>query len=586
MAREVTFPRTRHLALSGLEQPGEAKATGSEAILVPIRVAAQATPPAGVPLPAPVEPGAPGVPEKGALPAAAPIPALEAGTEPPAPQVRELAWVVAVDIAEPAGESDRCLGIDGAPAPVRCASSLEGRDHAGTLAANAALCGEAVLLEGLDRWYRLRPDAAGYCRSCELALIESLRESYGDHFDAFDALEALRTSSLPPRERPFARLKEGLWLAESLEAGKRAILRARDEARRKRSVEVAVLGRVGTLTPLALALCAHLDGLLFDLPSLDPYAALLPLLAAREALGLRPGVAVLPEDAVPAQVQLFAALATACDVDLMVAKGASSEARATLTRHRQFLSLVRERYRPSAPLFDAEVLYSARCDHWTGGAHQRAATAATAALVRGQLQPSVRLDLAGGVRARLLVLAGASALPPADAAAARRYAEGGGDVLLLGKCAPIDEEGRVGDPIFPEAKSGLERVGEGRVFALDEGAQEQAVTRALRELAGRRAQVALTGRGRLLARAYLDPERKLDVHFVNLDLQDSGFVPAQGVQVTIAGQAAGGGRAAYWFAPEREGGKDGERITLNPSGFSVSTILPSVSAYALLAVPR
>ena len=119
------------------------------------------------------------------------------------------------------------------------------------------------------------------------------------------------------------------------------------------------------------------------------------------------------------------------------------------------------------------------------------------------------------------------------------------------------------------------------------GWQEAAISRALRELSGRgRAQVILTGRGRLLARAYLDPERKLDVHFVNLDLQNDAVVPAQGVQVTIAGQAAGGGRAAYWFAPERSGGKDGERIPLNPSGFSVSTILPSVHSYALLAVPR
>jgi hypothetical protein len=91
----------------------------------------------------------------------------------------------------------------------------------------------------------------------------------------------------------------------------------------------------------------------------------------------------------------------------------------------------------------------------------------------------------------------------------------------------------------------------------------------------------MSGRGRLFARAYLDPERKLDVHLVNLET-----TPAQGIQLTIAGQAAGGGRSGYWFAPERDGGKDGERITLNPSGFSVSTILPSVSSYALLAVPR
>ncbi|HTO99056.1 MAG TPA: hypothetical protein VMK66_18525, partial [Myxococcales bacterium] len=555
MAREVTFPRSRHVALSALEQPGEAKAEGSEAIVVPIRDAARPTPPPGIPLPPPAEEGGPGVPEKGALPAAAKVEGLEAGTQQPAPQIRELAWVVAADVGEPSGEADRCRALDGSPAAVRCPSSLEGRDAAGALASGAALAGEAVLLEGLDRWYRLGPEGAGYCRSCELALVEHLREGYGDQFEPFDALEALRSSALPARERPFARQKEAVRLAEAVEAGKRAILRARDDARRKRSVEIAVLGRVGALTPAALELCAHLDGLLFDLPSLDPFAALLPLLAARAALGIRPAVAVLPAEATPAQVRLFAGLASACDADVMVAAGASAEARGALAAHRGFLSLVRERYRPASPLFDAEVLFSPRCDHWTGGGHQRSAAAAVAALARSQVQPNLRLDLSGGVRARLLVLAGASAISAPDAAAARRYAEAGGDILLLGKCLPLDEEARTGDPVFPEAKSGLERVGEGRVFALDDGAQEAAVARALRELTGRgRAQVLLSGRGHLLSRAYLDPERKLDVHFVNLELRGDRFAPAPGVQLTTAGQAAGGGRAGDWFAPERSGG--------------------------------
>ncbi|MGZ6125569.1 MAG: hypothetical protein ACXWLR_11455, partial [Myxococcales bacterium] len=352
MAREVTFPKSRHVALSAVEQSGEAKAEGSEAIVVPIRVAARATPPPGMPLPQPVEPGAPGVPEKGALPAAAPVPGLEAGTAPPLPQARELAWVVAADVGEPSGEADRCRALDGAPAPVRCASSLEGREAAGALAAKAALAGEAVLLEGLDRWYRMGPEGAGYCRSCELALVESLREGYGDHFEAFDALEPLRSSALPLRERPFARQKEALRLAEALEAGKRAILRARDEARRKRSVEIPVLGRVSGLSPVALELCTHLDGLVFELPSLDPFSALLPLLAVRSALGMRPAIAVLPAEASPAQVQLFAALASACDADLLLAAGASPEARGALAAHRGFLTLVRERYRPSVALFD------------------------------------------------------------------------------------------------------------------------------------------------------------------------------------------------------------------------------------------
>jgi hypothetical protein len=587
MAREILFPRTRHLALSGVGQAEEAKAVGSEAILVPIRDALQASAPAGIPLPQPVEPGAPGVPEKGDLPAAAATPGLEAGPRPPAPQARDVPWVVTADISQPTGETDRCAAPDGSPADVRCASSLEGRDAAGSMAARAALTGDAVLLEGLDRWYRAAPEHAGHCRSCEFALVEYLRGTYGDHLQPFDPLEALKASALPPAERPFAREKDALRLFEAIEATKRAVLRARDEARRSRSVELAVLGRVGTLSAAALELCRHLDGLVFALDSLDPMAALLPLLAARAALGQRPAVAILPSGASVAHVRQFAALAAACDTDLMVPEDASAEARAALARHREFLALVRERYRPVAPLVDAEILLSPRCDHWTAGAHQRAAGACAATFARSQLQPAVRLDLAGGVRSRLLVLAGAGALPEPDAVAARRYVEAGGDALVLGKCAPVDEEGRVGEPLFPEVKSGLEPVGEGRVFMLAEGAQEAAVSRAIRELSGRgRAQITLAGRGHLFARAYLDPERKLDVHLVNLDLREGGFATAQGVQISIAGQAAGGGRAGYWFAPERSGGKDGERITLNPSGFSVSTILPSIDAYSLLAIPR
>src|SRR5437588_10690914 len=107
MAREVTFPKTRHVALSGLEQGAEAKSAGSEAILVPIRVAARAMPPAGVPLPPPAEPGAPGVPEAGALPAAAPVPALETGTGAPAPQLREVPCGVGADVSAARGAADR-----------------------------------------------------------------------------------------------------------------------------------------------------------------------------------------------------------------------------------------------------------------------------------------------------------------------------------------------------------------------------------------------------------------------------------------------------------------------------------------------
>jgi hypothetical protein len=555
MARAISFPRTRHVALSQAEQLDEAtaKAEGAEALVVPFASAAaeaQQTPAVGNSLPSPAE-------------------------------VRLLPRVVAIDVSIPTSEADLCRALDGSPAEVHCASSLEGRAASGEAAARAAQLGEAVLLGGLDRWYRLGPEGAGYCRSCELALIEFLRESYGDQLQPFDPIEPLRASALPLRERPFARQKEALRLSETIESAKRAVLRARDEARRSRGLEMAVLGRVGVLSAAALELCRHLDGLLFELPSLDPMDALLPLLAARAALGQRPAVAVLPSGASAEEVQLFAALTAACDADLLLPADAPEEARGALALHRSFLALVRERFRPVEPLADAELLFSPRCDHWTSGAHQRATAACLAALLRAQLQPALRLDLSGGVRAPLLIIAGGAALSEEDAAAARRHVEGGGDLLLLGRCSTMDDEGRSGDAVFPEAKAALDQLGEGRLQLLDEAAPEAAVVRALQDLSRRRAQVTLAGRGRLFARAYLDPERKLDVHLVNLE-----GAAAQGVQLTIAGHAAGGGRSGYWFAPERDGGRDGERITLNPSGFSVSTILPSIAGYALLAVPR
>jgi hypothetical protein len=584
MARGPEFPKVRHLALS----TGE-RSTRTDAVIVPFEAAQ----------PEPAEPTR-GAPE-GALAPAAGEPALRAGAQaaapattgappPPPAQPTAVARVIAADIGRARDDHEACRRPDGELTtafgqPVRCPNSTAGREHAGGAAAWATHLGEAVLLDGLDRWYSIGPAEAGFCRSCELALIEALRESYGEHFQPFDPLAQLRAQP-GSRSAPYAGAWEALRFDAVVEAGKRAALRARDEARRGRGVEIAVLGRVGPLSAAALALCRHLDGLVFDLPSLDAEEAVLPLLAFRAALGLRPAVAVLPGAATPEQVQLFSALALACDADLMLAPGASAAAEAALSAHRKFEEVVRERFRPSEPLRDLEVLVSPFAEHW-GRSHFRTAAVCAAALSRAHVLLGARPDLSEP-RAQVLLLAGCGALPAQDAARARRHVESGGDAIVVGRCATCDEEGRPGPPVFPEAKAGMERVGEGRIYAIgiDSDAPPQPdaqVVRAAQELLGRgRSHLVLSGRARLFARAYLDPERKLDVHLVNLDLPR----PAQGVLLHIAGQAAGAGRTGYWFAPERAAGKDGERISLNPSGFSVSTVLPGISAGALLAIPR
>lgn len=570
--------KNRHLALGWLE-PGapegaEARARADEATALVV----------------PFVPGAESPPS-----------APPAGKDAPPP----LSRLTALDAAQPRSGDDACLDEDlnraGGAVPVACPSAPLMRFHLAQLCAQAARGAEGLLLEGLDRWYALGPHGAGFCPTCEMALTENLRRIYGEHVQPFRALEPLKQPGLPARQRPFAGLREQLRFSEPLASAKAAIVRARDEARKGRGLELPVFARTGTISGLTLSLCRHLDGLLFDLPVKEPLQALLPLLAARAALGERPAVAVLPGELDAARVRLYAALAGACDVDVALEPGASAAARAALAEERRYRHLLRERYRPAEPLADVEIYLSPVSDHWSGGQHLAASASAVAALASANLQLGVRLERlpekAATGDASLLVLAGASELHEEQAGPLRKFVEQGGDLVLVGPCAVVDDEGRAKGPLFPEAKAGLERLGEGRLWTVAANAQgelpagaalEALVLRAARELLGRRRpQLSLSGRGQLWARAYLDPERKLDVHLTNLETKlDEAGALAQGLLLTIAGAAAGGGRTAFWFAPGRTEGKDGERIALNPSGFAVSTVLPALGSSALLSVPR
>ena len=511
----------------------------------------------------------------------------------PTREAATLPSALSVDLAAPARAAQQCEAADGKSTPARCASSLEGREEACTQAAAAAREGEAVLLEGIDRWWRLGPDGAGFCQSCGAALRERLRESYGEHFERYDALAALRAKGAV-RERPFGGLREELRLAEAVEAVKQTALRARDEARRQRGLELPILGRADALSPPALLLARHLDGLVFPLPSTDPWQCLLPLLAARAALGQRPAIALAPPEATEEQVRQLAALCTACDADLALLPAASRGAQTALGEHRRYLATMRERLKQAAPLADFLVLASPRADAWAGGAHFAAASLAAAAIARLHLQISVSLELPIPGPRTPLVMAGPGGLSPDEAQAARRHVADGGDLLLVAAWSVLDDEGRAVEKLFPEAKAGLNRSGEGRIWAITPDGEppsapqlEAQVARAARELLGRgRASLSLTGRGSLLVRGYLDPERKLDVHLVNLEMRDTGPVAAQGLTLHVAGQVAGGGRSGYWFAPDRDQGSAGERIALNAAGFGVSTVLPRLGGSALLTIPR
>src|ERR1700737_2066139 len=238
MATELPFPRTRHLALAavataGIDPDAAARAEAAQAVVVPLAAVAPALAPHEAqastlegPRPQPGTPpalAAPGLPSEVLLP----------------PRM------VSLDLSRPRGAEEACRdeGGDrsGGGEPVVCPSSLSGRDHAAELSVQAAAAADGILLRGLGRWYELGPRAAGYCSSCEEALIEALRDTYGEHVQRFSALSAKGGRDLPPHERPFAGLRELLRLREPLEAAKRSILRARDEARRSRGVELVVM---------------------------------------------------------------------------------------------------------------------------------------------------------------------------------------------------------------------------------------------------------------------------------------------------------------------------------------------------------
>src|SRR5207302_10688 len=119
-----------------------------------------------------------------------------------------------------------------------------------------------------------------------IVAVDLARARSDDH-STHCARRAQRRGQPGLRTVRFGGAREALRFGSAVEAVKRAALRARDEARRGRGVEIAVLGRAASLNAASLAACRHLDGLVFDLPSLDPEEALLPLLAARAALGLR-----------------------------------------------------------------------------------------------------------------------------------------------------------------------------------------------------------------------------------------------------------------------------------------------------------
>ena len=433
---------------------------------------------------------------------------------------------------------------------------------------------------------------SGFCTDCQRAFSQELSRAYGEQFMPLDFLALARQAlaqsagAVGHAQLPFGR---DFWRfrAQSLERAVAAYARAaRDAARAAgRSFEVTV--QFEAVGPAQIAAARHFDATIFPVKgeTQTSGAGLFRLL--RAAMGKRPCAAALTGSVPAALVQRLAGVAAASGIELVALEPA--QAGAELAAVRRFARQVAtQRHAPAAsdPVAECAVLYSAECDLWTGGDHRDQVERAGDALAALQIQAPVVMRLADAPPGAPLVLAGARALGYAEAAELKRRVEAGGSAIALGDVGAVDEAGRESPPPLPAGKPAGVSVGKGTVVrvpplpaaragALVEPAQLEPLSRALGAVLGKtRRAASVAGRSPVLVTLYRNGDR-LDAHLVAL-----GAGPAQGATLFLGHHVAGAVRRALF----RSAGGGEEKIVMNPSGYSISTVLPAFEGYAVLSI--
>lgn len=511
---------------------------------------------------------------------------------------------------------EACRAADGSPsgAPGHLRACLVSPRHRARVEQAVA----AALSAGFAGVCLDRPDApmaqgilgSGFCPDCQRAFSKDLAREYGDHFMPLDYLamarEALANASgaVGHAALPFGR---EFWRFRSaaLDRAVQAYARAARDAARAAGRPFQVVAQLAAVGPAQLLAARHLDAAIFPVKgdTQTSGAGLFRLLQA--AMGRRPCAAAVQGEAPPALVLRLAGVAAACGVELVTAAAGGGPASAardgtsggpTPPRELEALAALRrfarqigaERHAPGAvePVVECALLYSPEADLWTGGDHRAQVERAGDALAALHVQAPVVMRLADAPPGAALVLAGAGALPAADVQEVKRRLEAGASALLLGELAPVDGDGRPGGPSLPPGKPAGVKVGKGTLVALPalpapragallEPAQLDPLARALSVLLGKgRRAASVAGRTPLFVALARNAER-LDAHLVSL-----GPAPAQGVTLFLGAHVAGPARRARFQATD---GRD-ERITMNPSGYSISTVLPAFQGYATLSI--
>jgi hypothetical protein len=491
---------------------------------------------------------------------------------------------------------EACRAADGSPAggeaALACPVSLPARER---LAARL----EAALGAGFAGVALDQPDApllpgllgAGFCPGCQRAFHQELAREYGDQLEPFDAQglarEALAQASgaLGLEALPFGR-EFWRFRADSVTGAVAAAARAARDWARSLGRAVHVSARFASPGAAQAAAARHLDSAIFPVELPDGAGAFRLL---RAVMGRRPCAAELPAGTAAEAAWRAACLAATCGVDVLPPDEAAARALAPLRGLARDLALRRGAPGPHQPVTECAVLYSRESDLWSDGRHRAAVAAAVNALAAAPVQAAVVADPADAPPRAALVLAGADGLSPHEAHLVKRRVESGGGLLAFGRPVALDHGGRPSpQPFLPEGKASGVRVGQGTLVELPDlvpapasglppgPPDPEALWRALELLLGKGVRAAST-----LARSPLHVSLcrdggAVDVHLVSLDER-----PLRGATLFLGVHVVGSPRRARFRSAE---GAD-ERITVNPSGYSVSSVLPAFRGWAVVSLP-
>ena len=521
---------------------------------------------------------------------------LVAGPGEPLPGPLVNAALADVPAGRAASPAEACRAADGSISggggPARaCASSPRQRARVAEASRAAVQAGFAgICLDRPDAPLALGLLGAGFCPECQRELARHLAREYGEQFQPVDYLALARAAiaqasgALSFEQLPFGR---EFWRVRH-EALFRAVGQyARDarDAARAAARPFEVIAQFEAVDEAQLRATRHLDAAIFPASPAPGASGLGLVRILRAALGRRPCALAPAAGATPAALARLAAIAATCGLDLSGVEPSGAEGREVAAVRRLARRLQRRGIGPAAcdPIAECAVLYSPEADLWSGGRHRAAVERTAEALAALHVQAPVVLRVQDAPPTAVLVLAGAAGIAAHEAKAARRRLEAGAGLLALGEPAAADESGRPLPGFLPSGKPGGTRVGDG-VYALLPPLVKDGAAAAPDAASFEKALGAVLGRGRRAAHVVTRAPVLVVLHRV------PGAVLAhlvaegervQGATLFLGVHVAGGARRARFVSAD---GQD-VRIPMNPSGSSVSTVLPSFRGYAVLSLP-